>query len=76
MTKHVLIVEDSRAMRGLIRATVEQLPGFTTHEAGSGFDALKALPTQQFDLIITDSEVPEKTVTKLRDKGIRVTIAE
>jgi len=59
MTKHVLIVEDSRAMRGLIRATVEQIPGFTTHEAGSGFDALKALPTQQFDLIITDINMPD-----------------
>jgi len=59
MTKSVLIVEDSRAMRGLIRATVEQMPGFATHEAGSGFDALKALPTRHFDLIITDINMPD-----------------
>jgi len=59
MTKNVLIVEDSRAMRGLIRATVEQMPGFDTHEAGSGFDALKALPSHHFDLIITDINMPD-----------------
>jgi two-component system, chemotaxis family, chemotaxis protein CheY len=59
MTRDVLIVEDSRAMRGLIRATVEQMPGFATHEAGSGFDALKALPSRRFDLIITDINMPD-----------------
>jgi len=59
MAKTVLIVEDSRAMRGLIRATVEQMPGFATVEAGSGFDALKTLPTHSFDLIITDINMPD-----------------
>lgn len=59
MNKNVLIVEDSRAMRGLIRATVEQMPGFLTHEAGSGFEALKALPKLQYDLIITDINMPD-----------------
>jgi len=59
MSKKVLIVEDSRAMRGLIRATVEQMPGFTTFEAGSGFDALKSLPSHRYDLIITDINMPD-----------------
>ena len=59
MTRNVLIVEDSRATRGLIRLTVEQMPGFATHEAGSGFEALKALPTRRFDLIITDINMPD-----------------
>jgi len=59
MNKNVLIVEDSRAMRGLIRATVEQMQGFITHEAGSGFEALKALPKLQYDLIITDINMPD-----------------
>ena len=59
MATEVLIVEDSRAMRGLIRATVEQMPGIATHEAGSGFDALKALPSRRFDLIITDINMPD-----------------
>jgi len=58
-THSVLIVEDSKAMRGLIRATVEQISGFVTSEAGSGFDALKALPSQSFDLIITDINMPD-----------------
>jgi two-component system chemotaxis response regulator CheY len=59
MTRNVLIVEDSRATRGFIRLTVEQMPGFATHEAGSGFEALKALPTRRFDLIITDINMPD-----------------
>ena len=59
MAKTVLIVEDSRAMRGLIRATVEQMAGFTTVEAGSGFDALKTLPAHKFDLIVTDINMPD-----------------
>jgi two-component system chemotaxis response regulator CheY len=46
-------------MRGLIRATVEQMPDFTSFEAGSGFDALKALPAHKFDLIITDINMPD-----------------
>jgi len=58
-THSVLIVEDSKAMRGLIRATVEQISGFVTSEAGSGFDALKALPGQPYDLIITDINMPD-----------------
>src|SRR5512143_2468657 len=59
MTRNVLIVEDSRATRGLIRLTVEQMPGFVTHEAGNGFDALKALPSRKYDLIITDINMPD-----------------
>ncbi len=59
MAYSVLIVEDSKAMRGLIRATVEQMPGFSTFEAASGFDALKVLPARKYDLIITDINMPD-----------------
>lgn len=59
MSKKVLVVEDSSAMRSLISSTVEELAGYETVEAGNGFEALKALPAHQFDLIITDINMPD-----------------
>jgi DeoR/GlpR family transcriptional regulator of sugar metabolism len=37
---------------------------------------LKIADVTDIDLIITDSEVPEKSISTLRDKGIKVTIAD
>lgn len=57
--KNILIVEDSRAIRSMIRVAVEELGGFFAVEANNGFEALKTLPTRQFDLIITDINMPD-----------------
>jgi two-component system chemotaxis response regulator CheY len=57
--RSILIVEDSSTTRALIRAIIEEMGGFHTVEASSGFDALKLLPTQEFDLIITDINMPD-----------------
>lgn len=57
--KNILVVEDSSTTRSMIRAAVEEMEDFTSVEVGSGFDALKALPTQRFDLIITDINMPD-----------------
>ena len=59
MSKKVLVVEDSSAMRSLIASTVEEIKGYETTEAGNGFEALKALPSERFDLIITDINMPD-----------------
>lgn len=59
MGKKILVVEDSASMRSLIATTIEEISGFETFEAGNGFEALKILPTQTFDLIITDINMPE-----------------
>jgi two-component system chemotaxis response regulator CheY len=59
MPKKVLVVEDSTTMRSLIASTVEELPGFTVIAVGNGFEALKILPSQPFDLIITDINMPD-----------------
>ena len=59
MARKVLVVEDSSAMRSLIASTVEELKGYETVQAGNGFEALKTLPTQRFDLIITDINMPD-----------------
>lgn len=59
MTKRVLLVEDSQTMRGLIVSTLEQLEGIEVMEAPSGFFALKVLPREKFDLILTDINMPD-----------------
>ncbi len=55
----VLIVEDSSMTRSMIRAAAEEIEGMDTIEAANGFEALKLLPTQKFDLIITDINMPD-----------------
>jgi two-component system, chemotaxis family, chemotaxis protein CheY len=57
--RNVLIVEDSKAIRSMIRMALEEAGGFFTAEAGNGFEALKTLPTRHFDLIITDINMPD-----------------
>lgn len=57
--KTILIVEDSATTRALIRAVIDELGDFDTVEAASGFEALKLLPQQEYDLIITDINMPD-----------------
>jgi two-component system, chemotaxis family, chemotaxis protein CheY len=57
--RNVLVVEDSKAIRSLIRVALEEAGGFFVAEAGNGFEALKALPMQHLDLIITDINMPD-----------------
>lgn len=58
--KSILIVEDSATTRSLIRAVIEEMgDDFFTYEASSGFEALKMLPQERFDLIITDINMPD-----------------
>jgi two-component system chemotaxis response regulator CheY len=57
---NVLIVEDSRASRELLAATVEACAvGVRVIHASGGFEALKLLPRNRFDLIITDLHMPD-----------------
>lgn len=57
--KSILLVEDSATTRALIRAVIDEMGEFNTVEASSGFEALKLLPTQEFDLVITDINMPD-----------------
>jgi two-component system chemotaxis response regulator CheY len=58
-TKSILIVEDSATTRALIRAVIDEMGDFNIIEAASGFEALKLLPTQEFNLVITDVNMPD-----------------
>jgi two-component system chemotaxis response regulator CheY len=58
--RRILIVEDSPATRALLSSALEGLDGpIKIVEAESGFEALRALPRQRFDLILTDINMPD-----------------
>lgn len=54
----ILVVEDSAAMQSLVATAVEALPGVEVVESDSGFEALRLLPREPVDLIITDINMP------------------
>jgi two-component system chemotaxis response regulator CheY len=57
---HILIVEDSPTMRSLVVSALEDLDGtIRITEAASGFEALRALPRDHYDLIVTDINMPD-----------------
>jgi len=58
--EHVLIVEDSPTMRALLVAALEGLSRkVSVTEVASGFEALRRLPRERFDLIVTDVNMPD-----------------
>lgn len=58
-TKTILIADDSSTMRAMLVAIVEALGDYRVVEASSGFDALRLLPRDHFDLIMTDINMPD-----------------
>lgn len=58
--QQILIVEDSPTMRALLTSALEALetPVKVT-EAESGFEALRLLPRNSYDLIVTDINMPD-----------------
>ena len=58
--QRILIVEDSSTMRALIASTFEGLTcAVKITEVESGFEALRALPRESYDLIVTDIYMPD-----------------
>jgi len=58
--QHILVVEDSPTMRALLTASLEEISGqFKVTEVENGFEALRALPRESFNLIITDINMPD-----------------
>jgi len=55
-----LIVDDSSVMRKIVERSLRQagLDELVVREAGSGMEGLEALGTQQFDLILSDINMP------------------
>lgn len=57
--KKILVAEDSPTMRYLIASTIAAMGNFEVIEAGNGFEALRILPREQVDLVITDINMPD-----------------
>lgn len=75
----VLIVDDSKAMRMIVRRTLRQA-GFDGHEVeecANGVEGLAAQGTKPFNVILSDWNMPEMTgidfLRALRATGDRVT---
>jgi two-component system chemotaxis response regulator CheY len=66
----ILLVEDSKAMRMIIRRTLRQA-GFGAHEvfeAHNGLEALDAIHQTELDLILADWNMPEMSGIELLEK--------
>jgi two-component system chemotaxis response regulator CheY len=59
VTKKILIAEDSSTMRSLIVSTIAAMGDFDIVEAANGFEALRILPREKVDLVITDINMPD-----------------
>jgi two-component system chemotaxis response regulator CheY len=60
--KRILIVEDSPTMRSYLASALEALDAdgeAKIDEAESGFEALRMLPRNSYDLIVTDINMPD-----------------
>jgi len=58
--QRILIVEDSATMRSLLAPSLEDLEiPVKIVEAKSGFEALRFLPRDTFDLVVTDINMPD-----------------
>jgi Response regulator containing a CheY-like receiver domain and a GGDEF domain len=57
--KTALVVEDSAIMREIIISSLASFPDVNPVEAANGFEALKILPQMDFDIILTDINMPD-----------------
>jgi two-component system chemotaxis response regulator CheY len=57
--KTALVVEDSAIMRGIIVSSLSNLKQVRLVEAANGFEALRILPQEKFDIILTDINMPD-----------------
>lgn len=57
----ILVVDDSRAMRMIVKRTLSQTgyAGATLLEAGDGVEALDVIAAEQPDLVLSDWNMPE-----------------
>jgi CheY-like chemotaxis protein len=58
MGKTILVVDDSATVRKFVSASLN-IKGYKVVAAGDGIEALERMPSEKFDLIITDLNMPD-----------------
>jgi len=58
MNKSILVVDDTRSMRKMVAAVLAGA-GYDVAEAGDGDEALELAQSRQFDLVVTDHNMPK-----------------
>lgn len=64
MAKKILICDDSNSMRQMVKFTLTSA-GYTVTEASDGMAGFQSAKLQQFDLVITDLNMPNLTGLQL-----------
>jgi len=62
--KQILIVDDYESGRHILRLRLE-MEGFNCHEVENGAEALRAIQSEHFELVITDHNMPVMTGLEL-----------
>lgn len=81
MTKRIMIVDDSKAMRMIVRRTLKQagFGSYDVEEASNGAEALKQIKANPPRLVLSDWNMPDMSgydlLTKLREEKIDVPFA-
>ncbi|MGB3050707.1 MAG: response regulator [Polyangiales bacterium] len=60
-----LVVEDSKTMRNMLAESLLRIPGMEVVEADNGLAGIRALASGQFDLVLTDVNMPVMDGLKL-----------
>jgi len=55
----ILVVDDSATMRSMLVSTLESLGPVNILQAPNGFEALRILPRQEINLMLTDINMPD-----------------
>ena len=71
-TPQTILVVDDEQLNRLVLCNILRKQGFETVQAGNGIDALNAIETQRFDLILLDIYMPRldgfQTLAQIRQK--------
>jgi two-component system, chemotaxis family, chemotaxis protein CheY len=74
----VLLAEDSTVMRKIIRHLLEDVGVLSATEAADGAEAMEMFKAGEFDLVLTDWNMPNKTglqvVREIRESGSTIPI--
>lgn len=59
MLKNILVVDDSAVMRSFLISSLETIGDLNFIQAANGFEALRILPRESIDLVLTDINMPD-----------------